>query len=158
MGDAKERNSQEKNYIKNIFKEKLKLQSNIIDILVKEGFSSLEELAYIPIQELFDIKDLDKDIVKEIREKSRNALIVQAIKKEEKIHNNNFDNNLLNIKGMTKELSCNLKNHGIMTRNDLAELDSDSLNKLNLKELNDYNSCADLIMSARQHWFNQDEQ
>ena len=58
---------------------------------------------------------------------------------------------------MTKELSCNLEKNGIITRNDLAELDADTLKKLNLKELVDHESCANLIMSARQHWFNKDK-
>merc|ERR1712224_233226 len=70
--DAKERNSKEKNNVKNMFKEKLNLQDEIIDILIKEGFSSLEELAYIPIQELFDIKKINHDSAKKIREKARN--------------------------------------------------------------------------------------
>lgn len=58
---------------------------------------------------------------------------------------------------MTKKLSDNLGKHGIMTRNDLAELDADTLHQFNLKELNNYDDCADLIISARQHWFNKDE-
>jgi N utilization substance protein A len=135
-----------------MFKEKLNLESNTIDILINEGFSTLEELAYIPIQELFDIKNLERETVKKIREKSRNALIVQAIKREE--NKNNDENNLSNIKGITKEISSNLEKHGILTRENLAELDADALNKLNIKELNDYDTCANLIMSAREHWFN----
>merc|ERR1711976_140015 len=152
--DAKEKNDKEKDTIKIMFKEKLDIDIEIIDILIKEGFSSLEALAYIPIQELFDIEGLEKTIVKKIREKSRNALIVQAIKKEE--NSINEENTISDIKGMTKALSIELKNHGIITRNDLAELDAQTLNKLNIKELTDYDSCANLIMSAREHWFNKD--
>ena len=153
--DAKEKDYKERDRITSMFKEKLKFDDNVINILVDEGFSSLEELAYIPVQELLDIKLLEQDMVKKIREKSRNAIIVQAIEREEKKKNNM--NELLNINGMTKELSSKLEKHGIITRNDLAELDADSLNKLDLKELNDYNSCANLIMSAREHWFNEDK-
>jgi N utilization substance protein A len=151
--DAKERNSQEKDNVRKLFEETLQLKSNIIDVLIKEGFSSLEELAYIPIQELFDIQDLEKEVVKKIREKSRNALIVQAIEKEENKSKDN-NNNLLDIPDMTKTLSDNLKKHGIITRNDLAELDAETLYQLKINEINDYDSCANLIMSARQHWFN----
>ena len=118
------------------------------------SFSSLEELAYIPIQELFDIKELKDNMVKEIREKSRNALIVQAIKNEENIKY--LENNLLEIKGMTKNLSDNLNKHGIITRNDLAELDADTLYDFKINELINYNTCANLIMSAREHWFNKE--
>jgi N utilization substance protein A len=107
------------------------------------------------VQELLDIKRLEQDMVKKIREKSRNAIIVQAIEREE--NKNNNMNELLGINGMTKELSRKLEKHGIITRNDLAELDADSLNRLDLKELNDYDSCANLIMSAREHWFNEDK-
>jgi len=153
--DAKEKDDKEKDNIKIMFKEKLNLESNTIDILINEGFSTLEELAYIPIQELFDIKNLEHETVKKIREKSRNALIVQAIKKEE--NNINSENTVSNIRGMTKNLSIKLKNHGIITRNDLAELDAETLNKFNIKELTDYDSCASLIMSAREHWFNKDK-
>merc|ERR1712070_1127099 len=95
--DAKERNSKEKYNIKKMFEEKLYLEEYIIDILIKEGFSTLEELAYIPIQELFDIKEIEQNLVKLIRERARNALIVEAIKKEEK----NKDNSLLKIKEIT---------------------------------------------------------
>ena len=153
--DAKEKDNKEKDNIKKMFEEKLEMKSDVIDILVEEGFSSLEELAYIPIQELFDIDKLENEIVKEIREKSRNALIVQAIEREE--NKNNLGNQLLSIKGMTKNLSENLNQHGIITRDDLAELDADALSKLNIKQLNNYNTCADLIMSAREHWFNNDK-
>jgi transcription termination factor NusA len=144
--------SKEKDNIKNMIKEKLNLDENIIEVLIKEGFSSLEELAYIPIQELFDIKDLKHNIVKEIREKARNALIVQAIKKEE--YNKYNNDNLLKINGMTKKLSDNLKKNGILTRNDLAELDADTLLNLKINELVNYDACANLIMLAREHWFN----
>ena len=153
--DAKERNSKEKDNIKKMFKEKLTLPDDTIDILIKEGFSSLEELAYIPIQELFDIQNIDHDIVKEIRGKARNALIVQAIIKEEKTYNKN--NSLLEIKGMTKSLfDCLIKND-IKTRNELAELDVDTLYNLRINELINYDTCANLIMLAREHWFNKDK-
>merc|ERR1712110_126196 len=123
--DAKARDDKEKDNIRNMFIEKLDVSLKTIDVLIREGFSSLEELAYIPIQELFDIKDIENRMVKEIREKSRNALIVQAIKKEEK--RNNSQSDLSNIKGITNDISKNLRKHGIMNRNDLAELDADAL-------------------------------
>jgi hypothetical protein len=82
-------------------------------------------------------------------------LLVQAIQKEE-IKNKGNNNNLLDIPDMTKTLSDGLKKNGIITRNDLAELDAETLYQLKINEINDYNSCANLIMSARQHWFNKD--
>ena len=153
--DAKEKNTKEKDIIKNVFKKQLNLEEDVINILIKEGFSTIEELAYIPIQELFDIKEIKHNSVKEIREKARNALIVEAIAKEEKKNVNG--NSLLEIKGMTKKLCDNLLKNGIITRNDLAELDADALFKLKINELVNYNACANLIMSAREHWFNEDK-
>lgn len=153
--DAKEKNTKEKYGIRSMFKKQLNLEENTISILIKEGFSTLEELAYIPIQELFDIKEIKHSMVKEIRERARNALIVEAIAKEEKKDVN--DNSLLEIKGMTKKLYDNLLKNGIMTRNDLAELDADALCKMKINDLVNHNACANLIMSAREHWFNEDK-
>lgn len=153
--DAKEKNTKEKDKVKKMFLDKLNIEDNIANILIKEGFSSLEELAYIPIQELFDIEDIEDNIIKNIREKSRNALIVQEIEKEEK--NNKLNKDLLEIKNMTKKLAMKLNKHDIITRNDLAELDVEDLHNFGIDELINHKSCAKLIMSAREHWFNKED-
>ncbi|AWD32513.1 Transcription termination/antitermination protein NusA [Candidatus Kinetoplastibacterium sorsogonicusi] len=132
--------------IKNIFIDDLNIEENIADILINEGFTSIEEIAYVPIQELLDIKFFDKKIVDNLRSKARNFLLTEAIANEKRLETSN----LLEIEGITVDLIKKLSEKNILTRNDLAELSTDEL--VNFTGLNE-KEASRIIMLARAPWF-----
>jgi N utilization substance protein A len=120
----------------------------VADILAREGFSTLEEVAYVPINELMEIEAFDEDTVNELRTRARNALLVAAIANEEKVEG--VDPELLKLEGMTTQLAAKLAERGIKTRDDLADLAVDELSEMTGM---DDESAKKLIMAARAHWF-----
>ncbi|MCV2509115.1 MAG: helix-hairpin-helix domain-containing protein, partial [Neisseriaceae bacterium] len=125
----------------------------IADILVQEGFISLEEIAYVPIEELLEIEEFDEDLVNDLRARARNAVLMQAIAIEEKLRD--VDSNLKNLNGMNESLLKNLIDHDILTLDDFAELSA-----LELREFTDLTSeqASQLILEARSHWFEEPSQ
>ena len=119
-------------------------------ILVQEGFSSLEEIAYVPEKELLAIQEFNEDIVNELRARARDVLITKAIVSEEVIDQSEPAADLLALEGMDKELAFELASRGIVTREDLAEQAVDDLGDI---ETLDPERAATLIMTARAHWF-----
>jgi N utilization substance protein A len=107
------------------FMEKLDIDEELADLLIEEGFSSLEEVAYVPLAEMLEIEGLDEEIVNELRNRARNVLLTEAIVTEEQLENVSDD--LINLEGMTKELAAKLAGNGVKTRDDLAELAVDEL-------------------------------
>ena len=128
--------------------ERLDVDAEVADILIDEGFTSLEEIAYVPLNEMLEIEAFDEDTVNELRERARNALLTQAIATEEKL--NETADDLLSLEGMDRELAVKLAEANVRTRDDLAELAVDEL--IEITELDEERAKA-LILKAREHWF-----
>lgn len=135
----------------NLFKEKLSVDMDVAEMLVNEGFSSLEEIAYVPVQELLEIEGFDQNLVNNLREKAKAALLTQAIAEEQAL-NVEPASDLLEMEGMDKHTAYILANHGVITREDLAEQSVDDL--LEIGGI-DEEKAAKLIMTARKIWFEQ---
>jgi len=131
-----------------VFMEKLDIDEELADLLIEEGFSTLEEVAYVPLAEMLEIDGLDEDIVNELRNRARNVLLTEAIATEEKLESVAED--LIGLEGMTKELAAKLAEHNIKTRDDLAELAVDEL--LEIAGMDEARA-KELILKARAHWF-----
>ena len=130
------------------FMEKLDIDEELADLLIDEGFSSLEEVAYVPLAEMLEIDGLDEEIVNELRNRARNVLLNEAIATEEKLENVSED--LIGLEGMSKELAAKLAEHDVKTRDDLAELAVDELTEMTGI---DDERAKELILKARAHWF-----
>lgn len=144
---SQERQALENQRISQIFIEQLDIDAEVADILIDEGFSSVEEIAYVPIEELVSIDGFDEDLVNELRSRARNALLVQAIEAEEKLEE---ASDLRQFDLLTTEMITDLFDKGIKTRDDLADLATDEL--VEYTGL-DQEVAADLISQARAHWF-----
>jgi N utilization substance protein A len=131
-----------------LFMEKLDIDEDLADLLIGEGFSTLEEVAYVPLAEMLEIEGLDEEIVNELRARARNILLTEAIVAEEKLEG--VDEAMLNLEGMDKELLGKLIAHDIKTRDDLAELSVDELTDMTGME---EEKASALILKAREHWF-----
>jgi len=131
-----------------LFIEKLDVDEDIADILIGEGFTSLEEVAYVPMTEMMEIEAFDEDTVNELRSRSRNALLTEAIVREESVEN--VEEALLGLEGMDTEVASTLAAKGITTRDALADLAVDEL--VELTGMADERA-QELIMKARAHWF-----
>jgi N utilization substance protein A len=130
------------------FMEKLDIDEELADLLIEEGFSTLEEVAYVPLAEMLEIEGLDEDIVNELRTRARNVLLTEAIVAEEQLENVAED--LIGLEGMNKELAAKLAANGVKTRDDLAELAVDELTEMTGI---DEERAKELILKARAHWF-----
>ena len=139
-----------------MFMKQLDVDEDVALILVQEGFSSIEEIAYVPAAELVAIQEFDENIVNELRNRARDVLLTLAIASEEIIDEAEPAEDLLTLEGMTKETAFLLAARGVVTREDLAEQVVDELMDI---EGMDEERAADLIMKARAHWFEaEDEQ
>jgi N utilization substance protein A len=135
--------------VRALFVEKLDVDAEVADILIAEGFTSLEEVAYVPMQEMLEIEAFDEDTVNELRTRAKDALLTMEIAKEEKVEEVSQD--LRDLEGVSPELLAKLAAGGINTRDDLADLAVDEL--VDLSGL-DEAAARTLIMKAREHWFN----
>jgi N utilization substance protein A len=138
--------------IRALFMERLDVDEEVADILIAEGFSTLEEVAYVPINEMLEIDSFDEDTVNELRTRARNALLTEAIASEESLGEVSED--LLSLDGMTRELAAKLAKGGVKTRDDLAELAVDELTEIEPME---EAAARALIMKAREHWFAEEQ-
>jgi N utilization substance protein A len=134
--------------IRVLFMEKLDVDEDVANILIDEGFSTLEEVAYVPLHEMLEIEAFDDATVQELRERARNVLLTEAIVTEEKI--GDVAEDMLSLEGMDKALAGKLAGSGIKTRDDLADLAVDEL--LELTGI-DAQRAKQLITTARAHWF-----
>jgi N utilization substance protein A len=148
--ESAERTEKERQTLLASFMEKLDVDQEVAEVLVEEGFSSLEEVAYVPIAEMLEIEVFDEDTVNELRTRARKALLTEEIAKEEKLETTSTD--LLDLEGMTHDLASRLADAKVFTRDDLAELATDELSEIS--GLSDDESAA-LIMKAREHWFSE---
>src|SRR3954466_3805344 len=146
--ESNKKQQEESGRIKQQFIEKLDVDEEVANILIEEGFSTLEEIAYVPINELNEIQSFDEGTVNELRTRARNALLVAAIANEEKMEG--VDPELLKLEGMDGALAAKLVEGGIKTRDDLADLAVDELAELTKL---DEEKAKKLIMAARAHWF-----
>ena len=151
--DAEAKSAAEGAKILNLFQERLGVEEESALILANEGFSSLEEIAYVPAQELLDIEGFDQDLVTALRERAKAALLTQAIADEQALQVEPADD-LLTMEGMDKHTAYVLASHGIITRENLAEQSVDDL--LEVDGMNEERAAA-LIMTARKIWFDEDQ-
>ena len=126
----------------------LDVDEELAGILIQEGFTTLEEVAYVPINEMLEIESFDEDTVNELRSRARNALLVEAIASEE--HVENVASDLLTLEGMDNETARVLAAKGVTTQEDLADLAVDDLVELTGI---DAERAKQLIMTARAPWF-----
>ena len=152
--DADQKNEQETRVVIDLFTKQLDVDEEVALILVQEGFTSIEEVAYVPTSELVEIEEFDEDIVEELRNRARDMLLTQAIVDEEKIENAEPAEDLLSLEGMDKGLASKLASKGVVTREDLADLATDDLLEIDAM---DEEAAASLIMKARAHWFDESE-
>ena len=148
--ESAKKQEQESSGVRAIFMERLDIDDEVANILIQEGFSSLEEIAYVPIQEMLEIDSFDEATVNELRSRERDALIVQAIKSEEQAEG--MDPELRNLEGIDGDLAAKLASNSIKTRDDLADLAVDDL--IEITGI-DVERAKTLIMKAREHWFAQ---
>ena len=131
-----------------LFMEKLDVDEEIADILIAEGFNSLEEVAYVPLQEMLEIESFDEDTVNELRSRAKDALLTMEIAREESV--DETSQNLRDVDGVTPDILEKLVAGGIHTRDDLADLAVDELTELTGQSADDARA---MIMKAREHWF-----
>ena len=140
----------ERSALRATFMNKLDVDEEVADILIDEGFTGIEEIAYVPMQELLEIEAFDEDTINELRARARNALLTEAIAQEERLET---AQDLLELEGVTPELAAKLAERQVHTRDDLAELATDELAEIaGLTE----QEASDLIMRARAHWFDEE--
>ncbi len=138
----------EQGVTRQIFVEKLDIDEELADLLIEEGFSTLEEVAYVPLAEMLEIDGLDEETVNELRNRARNVLLTEAIVAEEQLET--VDDDLISLEGMSKELAAKLAGKGVKNREDLAELAVDELTEMTGI---DDERAKELILKARAHWF-----
>ncbi len=148
VDEAEQKHQEEFDGVRKMFAEALDIDDDVADVLVQEGFATLEEVAYVPLNEMLEIEVFDEQTVNELRSRARDALLTQAIALEEKLEHQSED--LKGLEGMTKELAAKLAEHEIRTRDDLAELAVDELTEMTGI---DEEAATQLIMKAREHWF-----
>jgi N utilization substance protein A len=153
--DADEKSEQESKELLQMFMEALDVDEDVALILVQEGYSSMEEMAYVPTKELLAIEEFDEAIVEELRNRARDVLLTRAIVTEEVIDDAEPAEDLLSLEGMEKNLAFVLASRGVVTREDLAEQAVDDL--IDIDDMDEERAGA-LIMAARAHWFEGEEQ
>ncbi len=148
VDQAAQKNQDEFAGVSQLFMDKLDVDAEVAEILVQEGFSTLEEIAYVPLAEMNEIEAFDEDTIEELRKRARAALLTEAIAKEEKVDEASED--LLTMDGMDTETAHLLASKGVATMDDLAELAVDELEELTGM---DAERAKTLIMTARAPWF-----
>ena len=126
--ESQQKHEAESDRLRRLFIDKLDVDEEVADILIGEGFTSLEEVAYVPINEMLEIESFDEDTVNELRSRARNAILTEAIVREESVEN--VEEALLNLEGMDTEIASTLAQKGITTRDALADLAVDELVEL----------------------------
>jgi N utilization substance protein A len=138
----------ESDSVRKLFVDKLDVDAEVADILIAEGFSSLEEVAYVPMQEMLEIESFDEDTVNELRTRAKDALLTMELAKAE--HAGEVSQDLHDFDGLTPELISKLAEGGVHSRDELADLAVDELMEISKV---DVEKAKELIMKAREHWF-----
>lgn len=153
--DAAEKQQNEVGSLISLFVEHLSVDEELAEVLVAEGFTSIEEVAYVPTEEMLEIDGFDEEIIEALRTHAKDALLNLAIANEEQAGKTTPAEDLLSMDGMTEELAKKLANKGIATMEDLAEQSVEEL--LDLEGMDEARA-AELIMTARAPWFAEQEQ
>lgn len=148
--EAQAKQQQEASGFITTFMDMLGVDDDVAEVLVSEGFTSLEEIAYVPMDELLSVDGFDEDIAKELRDRARDALLTQAIASEEGLSQANVEADLLAMEGMDDVLALALAAKGILNMEDLAEQSIDDLMDIDGM---DEDRAGKLIMTARAPWF-----
>src|SRR3954467_6678675 len=146
--ESQKKNDEEGTAVRKVFMERLDVDEEVANILIQEGFTTLEEVAYVPLNEMLEIESFDEETVNELRSRARNALLVEAIVSEE--HVENVASDLLTLDGMDNETARVLAAKGVTTQEELADLAVDDL--IELTGI-DTERAKQLIMTARAPWF-----
>ena len=152
--DAAEKHEAEAGSVVQGFMQQLDVDEDVAVVLVEEGFTSLEEVAYVPIEEMIAINGFDEDIVEELRSRAKNAITTQELATEEELGSTEPAEDLLNMDGMDRRLAYLLAGMGIVTMEDLAEQAIDDL--IDIEEMTEERA-GELIMTARAPWFEDEE-
>ncbi len=147
VDESQKKTEEESGRVRAIFMEKLDVDQEVADILVLEGFSTLEEVAYVPLSEMLEVEAFDETTVNELRSRARNALLTQAIASEERVEHDIED--LMKVEGMDNDTARLLASKGIGTQEELADCATDDLVDAGL----DTERAKELIMAARAPWF-----
>ena len=151
LEESEKKTEEESTRTRSVFMEKLDVDEEVADILVQEGFSTLEEVAYVPLTEMLEIEAFDEATVNELRSRARNALLTQAIASEEKVEHDIED--LMKVEGMDNDTARLLASKGVSTQEELADYAMDDL--VEVTGLDPERAKA-LIMAARAPWFAED--
>ena len=147
--ESQNRQNAEIEAMRELFRSKLDVDQEVSDILIQEGFTSLEEVAYVPLAEMLEIESFDEETVQELRKRARDALLTQEIAREQKLEEVSQD--LKDLEGLTTDDIAKLADAAIHTRDDLADLAVDELTDI---IGGDAERASALILKAREHWFN----
>jgi N utilization substance protein A len=147
--ESQNRQEQERAQLRSMFMSRLDVDEEVADILIDEGFTGLEEIAYVPMQELLEIESFDEETIQALRTRARNALLTEAIAQEERVET---AQDLITLEGMSPELLSKLAAGGVTTRDELAELATDELVEMAGV---DETTASQFIMAARAHWFDE---
>ena len=146
--ESAQKQANETDYLRTLFMEKLDVDQEIADILIAEGFTSLEEVAYVPLQEMLEIEGFDEDTVNELRARAKDMLLTMEIAREESIEEVSQD--LRDLEGLDADLIATLAQNGVNTRDELADLAVDELTAITGQPEEEAKA---LILKAREHWF-----
>ena len=146
--ESAQKQAEETSFARKLFMEKLDVDEELADILVAEGFASLEEVAYVPLSEMLEIEAFDEETVTELRARAKDALLTMEIAQEESV--SAVSQELRDLEGITPEIVTKLAAGGVLTRDDLADLAIDELTDLTGQTEEEAKA---LIMKAREHWF-----
>jgi len=146
--ESAQKQADEMQTLRELFMSKLDVDQDVADILIEEGFTSLEEVAYVPLNEMLDIESFDEDTVQELRARAKDALLTLEIAREESVEEASQD--LRDLDGLSPELIAKLAEAGIHSRDDLADLAVDELVEITGQPEDE---ARQLIIKAREHWF-----
>jgi N utilization substance protein A len=146
--ESAQKQANEAESLRQLFMSKLDVDQEVADILIEEGFTSLEEVAYVPLHEMLEIESFDEDTVNELRARAKDALLTMEIAKEEDVEE--VSQNLRDLEGLTPALIAKLAEGGIHTRDELADLAIDELTEITGQSEEEAKAT---ILKAREHWF-----
>ena len=155
VDEAESKNAEETESLVQNFVRDIDVDEELALVLIQEGFTTIEEIAYIPQSEMMEIEGFDEGLVEELRTRAKNALLTKALVSEEKLENQEPAEDLLTMEGMDKHLAFVLASKGIICMEDLAELAIDDLTEI---ENMDEERAGSLIMTARAPWFADSEE
>lgn len=150
--ESAEKQANEDSQIRELFMGKLDVDQEMADMLIAEGFTTLEEIAYVPLQEMLEIEGFDEETVSELRARAKDALLTLEIAREQSV--SQVAQDLRELEGVSADLLVKLAERQVLNRDDLADLATDELMEIGGL---DEKEATDLIVKARAHWFDNDQ-